>query len=235
MRGTRSTTGSDAPGDDAIAASGRTGWRERWRAIAGTDPARSRFPPTEYAHAFWLDRANGRLAVQYWFFYPFNEWINHHEGDWEHVEVILEGHACALEDATVVDRFHAIGYEFYFHGWRYQPQNVLRVRALAPDGLATGASNDDHVLVFTGGRGQMLWWKGSQSGGSYPLPRATPAPAAASAHCARRTTRGARHDSSRPSRFAWCCCPRRGAWTRALIRSCPGCAFLSMRARRARS
>ena len=160
----------DAPGDDAIAASGRTGWRDRWRAIAGADPARSPFPPTEYAHAFWLDRANGRLAIQYWFFYPFNEWINHHEGDWEHVEVILEGHACALEDATVVDRFHAIGYEFFFHGWRYQPQNVLRVRALAPNGFAAGASNDDHVLVFTGGRGQLLWWKGSQSGGSYPLP-----------------------------------------------------------------
>jgi hypothetical protein len=160
----------DGPGDDAVTASGRTGWRERWRAIAGPDPARSPFPPTEYAHAFWLDRANGRLAIQYWFFYPFNEWINHHEGDWEHVEVILEGHACALEDATVVDRFHAIGYEFYFHGWRYQPQNVLRVRALASDGFAAGASNDDHVLVFTGGRGQLLWWKGSQSGGSYPLP-----------------------------------------------------------------
>jgi hypothetical protein len=160
----------DGPGDDAVTASGHTGWRERWRAIAGPDPARSPFPPTEYAHAFWLDRANGRLAIQYWFFYPFNEWINHHEGDWEHVEVILEGHACALEDATVVDRFHAIGYEFYFHGWRYQPQNVLRVRALASDGFAAGASNDDHVLVFTGGRGQLLWWKGSQSGGSYPLP-----------------------------------------------------------------
>ncbi len=160
----------DAPGDDSVSPKGRTMWRERWRAIAGVDPARSPFPPTEYAHAFWLDRANGRLAIQYWFYFPFNEWINHHEGDWEHVEVILEGHACALEDATVVDRFHAIGYEFFFHGWRYQPQNVLRVRQMAPDGFAAGATNDDHVLVFTGGRGQFLWWKGSQSGGSYPLP-----------------------------------------------------------------
>ncbi len=160
----------DAPGDDTLAPGGRTHWRERWRAIAGADPARSAHPPTAYAHAFWLDRANGRLAIQYWFYFPFNEWINHHEGDWEHVQVIIEGHACALEDATVVDRFHAIGYEFFFHGWRYQPQNVLRVRAMAPDGFATGAANDDHVLVFTGGRGQLLWWKGSQSGGSYPLP-----------------------------------------------------------------
>jgi hypothetical protein len=160
----------DAPGDDSISAGGRTRWRERWRALAGDDPMRSAFPPTEYAHAFWLDRGLGRLVIQYWFFFPFNEWINHHEGDWQHVEVMLDGHGCALDDATVVDRVHALGYQFFFHGWRYQPANVLRVRSVRPDGRADGAWNDDHVMVFTGGRGHLLWWGGSQSGGSYPLP-----------------------------------------------------------------
>ncbi len=160
----------DGPGDDAPSPSGHTSWRDRWRALAGEDPATSAFPPTTYAHAYWIDRPRGRLAIQYWFYFPFNEWINHHEGDWEHVEVILDGHACALEDPTVVDRFHVVGYEFYFHGWRYQPSNVLRVQRVWPDGHAAGAPNDDHVMVFTGGRGRFLWWGGSQSGGSYPLP-----------------------------------------------------------------
>jgi len=174
----------DAPGNDAPSPSGRTSWRERWRAIAGDDPAHSTFPPTEYAHAFWLDHAHDRLAIQYWFFFPFNEWINHHEGDWEHVQVILEdarptgstsagarGNTPANRAATF-DRFRAVGYEFFFHGWRYQPPRVIRVQgAGAPAGAATTARSDgEHVVVFSGGRGQFLWWGGSQSGGSYPLP-----------------------------------------------------------------
>jgi hypothetical protein len=29
------------------------------------------------------------LVLQYWFFYPFNDGTNNHEGDWEHVSVII--------------------------------------------------------------------------------------------------------------------------------------------------
>ena len=29
------------------------------------------------------------LVVQYWFFYPFNDSGNNHEGDWEHLSVVL--------------------------------------------------------------------------------------------------------------------------------------------------
>lgn len=28
--------------------------------------------------------------LQYWFFYPYNNWLNHHEGDWEMIQIILE-------------------------------------------------------------------------------------------------------------------------------------------------
>lgn len=31
-----------------------------------------------------------RIVLQYWFFYPFNKWINHHEGDWEMVQIVLD-------------------------------------------------------------------------------------------------------------------------------------------------
>ena len=29
----------------------------------------------------------GRLALQYWLFYAFNDWNNLHEGDWEMIQL----------------------------------------------------------------------------------------------------------------------------------------------------
>mgnify|MGYP000217727337 CR=1 FL=1 len=31
----------------------------------------------------------GKLALQYWFFYPYNDAGNKHEGDWEHINVVV--------------------------------------------------------------------------------------------------------------------------------------------------
>jgi len=148
----------DAPGDDRVGggASDDSAWRVRWRELAGRQPDRSAFRPTQYAHLFWLDRPRGLLAIQYWFYFPFNEWINHHEGDWEHVNVILQGPSDFAGRAA----FRAVGQQFYFHGWRYEPARTVRARA----------AGGDHLVVFTGGRGQFLWWRGNQSGGSYPWP-----------------------------------------------------------------
>jgi hypothetical protein len=147
----------DAPGDDSVGGGATdSAWRVRWRELAGREPDRSAFPPTQYAHLFWLDRQRGLLVVQYWFFFPFNEWINHHEGDWEHVNVILQGPSDLADHAP----FRAVGQQYFFHGWRCEPARTVRV---------TGAGGD-HLVIFTGGRGQFLWWRGRQSGGSYPWP-----------------------------------------------------------------
>jgi hypothetical protein len=132
----------DGPGDDRVQ-DGLSEWRRRWRAAADRTP-------TQYAHLFWLNRARGELVVQYWFFYPFNEWINHHEGDWEHVNVVLSGPPRLGRPSE----YRPIGYEYYFHGHRI---DTAEPRLVA-----------DHPLVFVGGRGRMLWWSGGQSGGSYP-------------------------------------------------------------------
>ena len=40
--------------------------------------------PTTYAH---VATEKGRLALQYWFFYPFNDFNNTHEGDWEMIQL----------------------------------------------------------------------------------------------------------------------------------------------------
>jgi len=43
--------------------------------------------PTVYAHIATDSEHPGRLAVQYWFFYTFNDFTNKHEGDWEMAQV----------------------------------------------------------------------------------------------------------------------------------------------------
>ena len=50
-----------------------------------------------YVHVF--PRLDGRISVQYWFFYPFNDgplWFDH-EGDWEHVTVDVDREGGAVD------------------------------------------------------------------------------------------------------------------------------------------
>jgi len=55
---------------------------ERWarRITAGR-------PPTMYAHVARQADHPDRLALQYWFFYVYNDWNNLHEGDWEMIQL----------------------------------------------------------------------------------------------------------------------------------------------------
>ena len=146
----------DMPGSDAPT------WRaayehRRWE-------RRSRL----FAHVFiWDDSASHAaahyaLVVQYWFFYPFNDAVNEHEGDWEHINVLLTPHAyraagaapaelagTALLDSLEVVRALrgdrgitdslAIGaVDYYFH------QNVVRLdyMSLATDGTDSSTASD---------------------------------------------------------------------------------------------
>ena len=43
--------------------------------------------PTVYAHVATDPAHPGKLALQYWLFYVFNQWNNLHEGDWEMVQL----------------------------------------------------------------------------------------------------------------------------------------------------
>ena len=43
--------------------------------------------PTVYVHIATDSEHPGKLAVQYWFFYTFNDFTNKHEGDWEMAQV----------------------------------------------------------------------------------------------------------------------------------------------------
>jgi RsiW-degrading membrane proteinase PrsW (M82 family) len=47
-------------------------------------------PITTYGRVI-RDNDNNAIVIQYWLFYYYNDWFNKHEGDWELVQVILDG------------------------------------------------------------------------------------------------------------------------------------------------
>lgn len=55
--------------------------------------------PTVYAHVATDPGYPGKLALQYWFFYPFNDFNNTHEGDWEMIQLDFDA-ADAREAAS---------------------------------------------------------------------------------------------------------------------------------------
>ncbi|MGA8047253.1 MAG: hypothetical protein WCA30_13405 [Dermatophilaceae bacterium] len=58
-------------------------YEEWFRAVATTTP------PTVYAHVATEEGVPDRLALQYWLFYPFNDYTNKHEGDWEMIQLVF--------------------------------------------------------------------------------------------------------------------------------------------------
>jgi hypothetical protein len=71
---------------------------EQWarRISAGTKP-------TVYAHVVTQAGHPGKLALQYWLFYVFNDWNNLHEGDWEMIQLLFDAStpAAALDQRPV--------------------------------------------------------------------------------------------------------------------------------------
>ncbi|MDH5282229.1 MAG: hypothetical protein OEW52_14000, partial [Thermoleophilia bacterium] len=46
--------------------------------------------PTTYARVVTEAARPGKLALQYWFYYAFNDFNNKHEGDWEMIQLIFD-------------------------------------------------------------------------------------------------------------------------------------------------
>jgi hypothetical protein len=47
-------------------------------------------PTTVYAHVATDPDRPGKLALQYWLFYTYNDWNNLHEGDWEMIQLVFD-------------------------------------------------------------------------------------------------------------------------------------------------
>jgi hypothetical protein len=71
----------DFPGDPLDAGCSYERWSRRL--AEGSEP-------TAYAHVATEARYPGKLALQYWFFYAFNDFNNTHEGDWEMIQLVFE-------------------------------------------------------------------------------------------------------------------------------------------------
>jgi hypothetical protein len=76
---------------------------ERWarRVTEGTEP-------TVYAHVATEEGVPDRVALQYWLYYPFNDWNNLHEGDWEMIQLVFE--AGSAEEALAGGGPLEVGY-----------------------------------------------------------------------------------------------------------------------------
>ena len=71
----------DFPGDTLDPGCTFEEWEQRLQ--AGHEPA-------TYAHITTEAAYPGTLALQYWFYYVFNDWNNAHEGDWEMIQIVFD-------------------------------------------------------------------------------------------------------------------------------------------------
>ena len=121
--------------------------------LPGTD-----YPHTTYAHLF---KVGDEYVIQYWFFYPFDDWINNHEGDWEHVNVVVtsDNPAGAQLDRVV----------YYFHQ-KYITRAINQLEN--PNNYGYQVVDDTHPIIFVGGYGTETFdgitGSGYGSHGSYP-------------------------------------------------------------------
>jgi hypothetical protein len=90
--------------------------------------------PTTYVHIV-VDQARGQLALQYWFWYYFNDWNNTHETDWEMIQLIFN--ATSAQQALSQDPAK-VGYAQHGGG------------ELADWGTDKIAVEDGHPLVYPG-------------------------------------------------------------------------------------
>jgi hypothetical protein len=98
---------------------------ERWakRLTAGEDPV-------VYAHVVTEQGRPGKVSLQYWLFYPFNDFNNTHEGDWEMIQLNF-----AAKDAA-----EALGRE------------PVEIGYSAHEGATSSAWEDDKLEVVDGTR-----------------------------------------------------------------------------------
>jgi len=91
--------------------------------------------PTVYFRVFRDAYRANPIAVQYWFFYFYNDWLNNHPGDWETITVFLDSSARPSE----------VAYSTHHEANRYSWQHVE-------------VENDTHpnVYISNGGHGSYV-------------------------------------------------------------------------------
>lgn len=85
--------------------------------------------PTVYARVATEVGHQGRLALQYFFFYPFNDYNNKHETDWERIQLeFAAGSAQEAYDQTPVRVVYSQHYGSEYANWGDEPDSKLDIR-----------------------------------------------------------------------------------------------------------
>ena len=98
------------------------------------------FPHTAYVHIL---EEGGQVVIQYYYFYPFNDFQNDHEGDWPHVNVRVTSYD--PDDAALV----GIDYKFHGKGMNY---TSIGERIFNPRIDFAPAEGGTHPVIYVGSR-----------------------------------------------------------------------------------
>ena len=95
---------------------GTKGWNAAYFGENGKGPRageNKNFPNTSYVHIYerTIDKYKAKydpiIVIQYKYFYPYNDWWNNHEGDWQGIDVVVS----SRDPATA----EFLGVEYHFH------------------------------------------------------------------------------------------------------------------------
>ena len=111
---------------------------------------------TAYVHFFRLN--DGRVLIQYYYFYPFNDFQNNHEGDWQHINVVASSYDPSIAQIeSVVFKFHGKAMRYDERGGRtFHPRQ----------GQFATAEGGQHPVVYVGAGSH----GGYPTGGKYKNP-----------------------------------------------------------------
>lgn len=107
---------------------------------------------TTYTHLF---TDNDNVVIQYWFYYPFNHATNRHEGDWEHINVIV--------DSQIPNSSNIVEIEYYAHYEDVRERNANTAE------IVRGNDNSAHPVVYVSGHQKEIdGCEGNGGHGNFP-------------------------------------------------------------------
>ncbi len=109
-----------------------------WRRYHEID--KSQFPVTSYVN---IKKYGHYVALQYWFFYVYNDWRATHEGDWENITVFLR-----VFNSEVTPIPLGCAYSVHHGGQRLSWHEVEKKHGLNP---LVYVANGSHANYFFGG------------------------------------------------------------------------------------
>ena len=126
-------------GDRDDESKGKDSWYDYYNST--THPKRGDhpdFPHTAYVHIF---EEGGQVVIQYYYFYPFNDFQNDHEGDWPHVNVRVTSYDPEAADLVGID------YKFHGKGMNY---TSIGERIFDPRIDFAPAEGETHPVIYVG-------------------------------------------------------------------------------------